>query len=125
VKGKQFLLKLPMKPSLDTLFVTTPSAKADRTEAMLGSLGLNVTRADNICVAEIYSETQHFEAAVYDQSLTSEEQISLARIMRIRWPWMRILRVAPASAPPVEDGLFDCTALSESQLPACIERSLI
>jgi hypothetical protein len=125
VMGKQFLLKLSMKRPLPTLFVTLPSAQADRTETVLQSLGLSVTRADNICVAEIYSEAQHFEAAVYDQSLAPQEQVSLARIMRIRWPWMRILRVAPASAPPVDHGLFDCTALSESQLAACIERSLI
>jgi hypothetical protein len=121
--GKQFLLKLSMKPLLPTLFVTIPSALADRTEAVLQSLGLSVIRADNVCVAEIYSEAQHFEAAVYDQSLSPEEQVSLARIMRIRWPWMRILRLAPASAPPLIDhDLFDCTALSESQLAACIER---
>jgi hypothetical protein len=120
--GKQFLLKLPMKSPLPILFVTIPSTRADRTEAVLRSLGLSVTCADNICVAEMYSEAQHFEAAVYDQSLSPEEQVSLARVMRIRWPWMRILRLAPASAQPVDHGLFDCTALSESQLAACIER---
>jgi hypothetical protein len=120
--GKQFLLKLSMKRPLPTLFVTVPSAQADRTEEVLQSLGLSVTRADNICVAEMYSEAQRFEAAVYDQSLTPQEQVSLARIMRIRWPWMRILRLAPVSASPVDHGLFDCTALSASQLAACVER---
>ena len=119
--GKQFLLKLSMKRLLPTLFVTIPSAQADRTETVLRSLGLNVTRADNICEAEIYSEGQHFEAAVYDESLSPVEQVSLAQIMRIRWPWMRILRLAVAPAPPVDHGLFDCTALSESQLAACVE----
>jgi hypothetical protein len=114
-----------MKRPLPTLFVTVPSAQADRTEEVLESLGLSVTRADNICVAEMYSEAQQFEAAVYDQSLTPQEQVSLARIMRIRWPWMRILRLAPASAPPVDHALFDCTAPSASQLAGCIERSLI
>ena len=38
-----------------------------------------VTRADNVCYAEMYADTQHFKAAVYDQSLSQEEQASLAR----------------------------------------------
>jgi hypothetical protein len=113
-----------MKSPVPILFVSIPSAQADKTEAMLQSLGLTVTRADNICVAEIYSEANRFEGAIYDQSLTPEEQISLARVMRVRWPWMRILRLASTSAPPLDQDPFDCSALSESQLAACIERSL-
>jgi DNA-binding NtrC family response regulator len=111
-------------PGIAVLFVTIPSVQADQTEAALQSLGLSVTRADNICYAEMYAEAQHFEAAVYDQSLTQEEQVSLARVMRIRWPWIRIIRSVSSSAPASEDGLFDCSALSESQLAACVEQSL-
>jgi hypothetical protein len=112
------------------LFVATPSAQADRTEAVLRSMGLGITRADNICFAEIYAEAQQFAGAVYDQSLSEEEQVSLARVMRIRWPWMRIIRwVSPGNSlsPRIlsDDKLFDCSALSESQLAACVERSLI
>jgi hypothetical protein len=105
-----------------TLFVAVPSAQADQTEAILGSAGLGVTRADNICVAEMYAESQRFEAAVYDQSLSPEEQVSLARVMRIRWPWMRIIRLA--SAPHENDALFDCTAFSTTQLTTFVERAL-
>jgi DNA-binding NtrC family response regulator len=120
-----------MRPfrAIAVLFVSLPSAQADQTEAALESLGLSVTRADNICYAEMYAEAQHFEAAVYDQSLTQEEQVSLARVMRIRWPWIRIIRSVSTAAPlsPVasaDDGLFDCSALSALQLTACVERSL-
>ncbi len=113
-----------MRITASTLFVTIPSAQADRTEALLQSMGLSVTRADNICFAEMYAEAQHFEAAVYDQSLTREEQVSLAQVMRIRWPWMRIIRWGSSGDPVLDNALFDCSALSESQLAACVERSL-
>jgi hypothetical protein len=106
------------------LFVATPSAQADRIEAALQSMGLSVTRADNICFAEVYAEAQHFAGAVYDQSLSEVEQVSLARVMRIRWPWIRIIRwVAPGNSLS-DNTLFDCSALSESQLADCVERSL-
>ncbi|MGA3227564.1 MAG: hypothetical protein ABSC65_27615 [Acidobacteriaceae bacterium] len=106
------------------LFVATPSAQADRTESVLQSMGLSVTRADNICFAEVYAEAQHFAGAVYDQSLSGEEQVSLARVMRIRWPWMRIIRWVSPGNSLFDDTLFDCSALSESQLAACVEHSL-
>jgi hypothetical protein len=127
--AKPFLLKVQMKHyravAVPTLLVTIPSAQADRTEAALRSLGLSVTRADNVCFAEMYAEAQHFEAAVYDQSLSQQEQVSLARVMRIRWPWIRIVRLVSSNDYAVaEDALFDCSARSESQLTACIERSL-
>ena len=83
-----------------------------------------MTRADNICFAEMYAEGQHFEAAVYDQSLSQQEQVSLAQMMRIRWPWIRIIRVASSRMLSPDDALFDCIAHSESQLTACIERAL-
>jgi hypothetical protein len=110
--------------AVPTIFVAIPSAQADQTEAALQARGLSITRADNICVAEMYAEAQHFEAAIYDQSLSQEEQVSLARVMRIRWPWMRILRLVPSGAPLVDDALFDLSALSASQLASWVERSL-
>jgi hypothetical protein len=85
---------------------------------------LSVTRADNICFAEVYAEAQHFAGAVYDQSLSGEEQVSLARVMRIRWPWIRIIRLAAPGNSLSDNTLFDATALSESQLADCVERSL-
>ncbi len=127
--AKPFLLKLHMKPlraiAVPTLLVTVPSGQADRTEALLRSFGLSVTRADNVCVAEMYAQAQHFEAAVYDQSLSQQEQISLAQVMRIRWPWIRIIRLVSSSDHSLaDDALFDCSAQSESQLTSCIERAL-
>ena len=110
--------------AVPTIFVTIPSVQADQTEAALQARGLSITRADNICVAEMYAEAQHFEAAIYDQSLSQEEQVSLARVMRIRWPWMRILRLVPSGAPLVDDALFDLSALSASQLASWVERLL-
>jgi hypothetical protein len=109
--------------ALPTLFVCIPSTQTDKTDAALRARGLTVTRADNICVAELFAQAQHFETAVYDHSLSQEEQVSLARVMRIRWPWMRIIRwVAAGGDLPVEDGLFDCSAHSASQLADCFER---
>ncbi len=114
-----------MKRKTSTLFVTIPSAQADQTEAALQAKGLIVTRADNICVAEMMAEGQRYEAAVYDRSITPEEQASLARVMRVRWPWMRLIRYLPAGKAPWDDGLFDCTAVSAAELAACAERSLV
>src|ERR1700722_962124 len=107
------------------LFICAPSTQADRTAATLRSHGLNVTRADNICVAEMYAEAEPFEAAIYYQSLSQEDQASLARVMRIRWPWIKIIRwVPPGAPPPLDEALFDCTVLSESELTSCIEGRL-
>jgi hypothetical protein len=91
-------------------------------------MGFIVTRADNVCFAEIYAEAQQFAGAVYDQSLSEEEQVSLARVMRIRWPWMRIIRWVPPDnsfSPRTfsDDTLFDCSAVSESQLASCVKHS--
>ncbi len=117
-------MKRSRAPAVPTLFVGGASPAADGTEAALRSIGLELTRVDNICVAEMVAEAQHFEAAVYDQSLSQEEQVSLARVMRIRWPWMRIIRCVFSGDPLIEDALFDCTAVSEAQLAACVKRSL-
>jgi hypothetical protein len=110
--------------ALPTLFVCIPSAQADQTESTLRAKGLSVTRADNVCFAEMFAAAQRFEAAIFDQSLSQEEQVSLARVMRIRWPWMRIIRWVSSADPLEDDALFDCSAVSASQLAACVERSL-
>ncbi len=110
--------------AMPVLFVCSPSAQADQTEAALRAKGLTVTRADNICVAEMFAEAQRFEAALYDQSLSQKEQVSLARVMRIRWPWMRIVRWVSPGDPLQDDALFDCSASSASQLASCVERVL-
>lgn len=111
-------------PELPTLFVTVPSSQADQTEAVLQDLGLTITRADNICFAEMFAEAQRYEAAIYDRSLAQEEQTSLARVMRIRWPWMRIIRLVSADEPLLEDDLFDWSVVSAEELAARVERSL-
>jgi hypothetical protein len=109
-----------MEQNVPTLLVALPSAQADQTETFLLAQGISVIRAENICFAEMYAEVQFFVAAVYDESLSQEEQVSLARVMRIRWPWIRIIRRISSNVPLLEDGLFDCSAVSESQLADCI-----
>jgi hypothetical protein len=109
--------------ALPTLYVSIPSTQADHTEAELRAKGLNVTRADNICLAEMFAQAQRFEAAVYDHSLSQEEQVSLARVMRIRWPWMRIIRLVSAGDPLQDNVLFDCSVFSRSQLASCLDRA--
>ena len=110
--------------AVPALFVTLPSEQADQTEAALQAKGLDVTRAENICYAEMFAEAQRFEAAVYDRSHSQQEQASLARVMRIRWPWMRIIRFVSAGEELLDDALFDCSAVSAAELAACVERSL-
>ena len=114
----------PPKKALAALFVTVPSPEADQTESTLQAKGLRVTRADNICFAEMFAQEQRFEAAIYDRSLSQEEQISLARVMRIRWPWMKLLRWVAPGAPLLEDDLFDWSVHTEPELAACVERRL-
>ena len=110
--------------AVPALFVTLPSEQAEQTEAALQAKGLLVTRADNICYAEMYAEAQRFETAVYDRSLSQQEQAALARVMRIRWPWMRILRFVSPGEALLDDALFDCSAASAAELAACVERLL-
>ena len=111
-------------PSVPLLFVCAPSEQADETSALLQSKGMLVTRADNVCYAEMYADTQMFAAAVYDQSLSQEEQASLARVMRIRWPWMRILRWGADGKPFFEDELFDWSVRTQPELASCVELRL-
>jgi hypothetical protein len=107
------------------LFVAAPSAQADRTEAVLRANGLTVTRADNVCFAEIYAEAHRFAAAIYDQSLSQEEQASLARVMRFRWPWMRILHWVSSGDPVEDEDLFDWSFRTETELADCVALRLI
>ncbi len=109
----------PASPAfaVSVLLVGSPSAVVDRTESDLSASGFMVTRADNICYAELFAETQYFDAAVYTSSLSPEEQVSLARIMRVRWPWMRLVRCG-YKLIPAEDSLFDGAVASEPDLPA-------
>jgi hypothetical protein len=122
VKPKQ--QKKQRAPAVPLLFVCAPSGEADETAAMLEARGMLITRADNVCYAEMYADTQHFKAAVYDQSLSQEEQASLARVMRIRWPWMRILRWVAGSDPFFEDELYDWSVRTQAELAHCVDLRL-
>ena len=118
-------MKPPKKAlAVPALFVTVPSPESDQIALTLQAKGLLITRADNICFAEMYAEAQRFEAAIYDRSLSQEEQVSLARVMRIRWPWMKLLRWVAPGAPLLEDDLFDWSVHTEPELAACVERRL-
>jgi hypothetical protein len=112
--------KLSPGEAVTALFVAALSAQADRTEAVLRANGLTVTRAENVCFAEIYAEAQRFAAAIYDRSLSQEEQASLARVMRIRWPWMRILRWVPSGDELHNEDLFDWSVRNERELADCV-----
>ncbi len=86
--------------------------------------GYAITHAESICHAEMFSEAQYFDAAVYDETLTEVEQVSLARIMRVRWPWMRLIRCGSFPIKITSDPLFDAMEASEASLPETIERCL-
>ncbi|ACO33059.1 MULTISPECIES: hypothetical protein [Acidobacterium] len=110
--------------AIPLLLVGSDSAELDRKAALLTAHGYVVTRAENICYAEMFAAEQYFEAAVYDSSLDTQEQISLARIMRVRWPWMRLVRCGPMPAHADPD-LFDAWSLSEERLPQDVESTLV
>jgi hypothetical protein len=110
--------------SIPLLLVGADSAEVDRKAALLHAHGYAVTRAESICHAEVFAAEQYFEAAVYDGSLDLQEQISLARIMRVRWPWMRLVRCGPMPAH-ADPGLFDAWSLSEERLPQDVESTLV
>lgn len=110
--------------AIPLLLVGSDSAELDRKAALLAAHGYVVTRAENICYAEMFAAEQYFEAAVYDSSLDTQEQISLARIMRVRWPWMRLVRCGPMPAHADPD-LFDAWSLSEERLPQDVESTLV
>jgi hypothetical protein len=111
-------------PAIPLLLVGSNSAEMDRKAALLHAHGYVVTRAENICYAEMFAAEQYFEAAVYDVSLDAQEQISLARIMRVRWPWMRLVRCGPMPVHADPD-LFDAWSMSEDRLPQDVESALV
>ena len=80
--------------------------------------------AETICHAEVFSESQYFDAAIYDESLTEVEQVSLARIMRVRWPWMRLIRCGYTPLTITDDVVFDATARSEGELAEVVANCL-
>jgi hypothetical protein len=106
------------------MLVGAPSGEIDRKYALLRTSGFDVTCADTICHAEVFAESQYFEAAVYDESLSPQEQVALARVMHVRWPWMHLIRCGHTPLEIAEDSLFHCTAASESQIPMCLEHLL-
>lgn len=114
----------PNQPTIPLLLVATPGAQTDRKVALLETSGFSVTRADTICHAEIFAAEQYFDAALYDDSIPAHEQIALARVMRVRWPWMRLVSAGklPANHDP---DLFDASSISEENLPTAIYQVLI
>jgi hypothetical protein len=106
------------------MLIGAPSAALDRKHALLRNSGYDVTRADTICHAEVFAESHTFEAAIYDDSLSPQEQVSLARIMQIRWPWIHLIRCGHTPLPIADDALFHCTAPSEAHLRICLARLL-
>lgn len=114
--------------STTVLLVGSPSPALDRKHRLLETSGFDITRAENICYAEVFAETHYFDAAICDESLPAPEQQSLARVMRVRWPWMRLISCGVHSAADktaadeiaadeTEDRLFDARETSESALP--------
>lgn len=112
------------KPAIPLLLVGMPIPQTDRKASLLESSGFTVTRAENICYAELFAAQQYFDAAVYDDSIPPQEQISLARIMRVRWPWMRLISMGtlPTNFDP---DLFDTWSASEENLPTALHQVLI
>ena len=115
--------RLPAKIA-SVLFVGPPSVALDRRLSLLQSCGFAVTHAESICHAEMYSEAQYFDAAVYDETLTEVEQVSLARVMRVCWPWMRLIRRGSEPIRITGDSLFDAMDASEAALPETVLRCL-
>jgi hypothetical protein len=103
------------------LLVGPPSPSLQRKQALLQNSGFEITFAENICYAELFAEIQYFDAAIYDESLPPHEQLSLARVMRVRWPWMRLV----ACGRPPEKAIFDAHESSEANLPHTLRKLLI
>lgn len=110
--------------TLWVLLVGSPSAALERRMQVLQTAGFSVTHAESVCHAEMYSEAQYFDAAIYDPSLSEVEQVSLARIMRVRWPWMRLVRCSHAPIHITRDALFDASEASESHLAESLRAML-
>ncbi len=106
--------------TISLLVVGSPSTALDRKISLLHSAGFTVTHAESICHAELDSEAQYFDAAVYDETLSEVEQVALARIMRVRWPWMRLVRCGSSPIRITSDPLFDAMEASEANLPETV-----
>jgi hypothetical protein len=115
---------MKLQSMVPLLLVGAPGAETDRKASLLEANGFTVTRADTICHAEMFAAEQYFDAAVYDSSIHPQEQVSLARIMRVRWPWMRLISMGhlPANFDP---DLFDNWSASEETLPNTLNQVLI
>ncbi len=121
---------MPRKPKNEKVQAASPnsvllvgvlSPALERKQSLLQNHGFDITFAENVCYAEIFAEARHFDAAVYDVSLPIEEQASLARVMRVRWPWMRLIS---CGTDPGDGRLFDANESSESQLPETLRQVL-
>jgi len=106
------------------LLVGAPSPALKRRQRLLQSAGMDVVCSDNICTAEMISETQYFDGAVYDDSLPAHEQVSLAQVMRVRWPWMRLVRYGHVAGEERSDELFDASQPLEEGLAATLRNVL-
>jgi hypothetical protein len=106
------------------LLVGTPSPSLKRRQRLLQSAGLDVVCSDNVCTAEVLSESHYFDGALYDDSVPAHEQVSLARVMRVRWPWMRLVRYGHATMEERSDGLFDASQPSEAELATTLKNLL-
>jgi hypothetical protein len=113
-----------MERTISLLLVGAQTPTLERKRQLLGDAGFAVTLADNICEAEVYSEAQYFDGAVYDESLSETEQVSLARVMRVRWPWMRLVRCGHLPLSITEDAVFDATSASEARLSEVVRDCL-
>jgi DNA-binding NtrC family response regulator len=119
--ARKDLVDKPLNASATSILLVGPSSPSLlRKKTVLQRHGFDITLAENICYAEVFAETQHFDAAVYDDALPAHEQLSLARVMRIRWPWMRLISCGPAPS----DGLFDANEFSEAALPETLREVL-
>jgi CheY-like chemotaxis protein len=110
----------PPAAAAAVLLVGAHAPSLERKQSLLESSGFAVTLAENICYAELFAQERHFDAAVCDESLPPHERISLARVLRIRWPWMRLVACGDAS----ENDLFDAAEPSEADLPEILRAVL-
>ena len=124
-RRSNLLTKSNKKTKRNVLLVGAPSAVLERRAHLLRASGFTVTQAENVCYAEMFSDQQYFDAAVYDDSLVAEEQMSLASVMRIRWAWMKLIQFQTHGRPGNLAGIFDATVSAESELVASIQSRLL
>jgi DNA-binding response OmpR family regulator len=126
-------MEMPRKLQKDKTYLASPasvllieesSPSLQRRQQSLEISGFAVTRAENICYAEIFAGSQHFDAAIYDDSVPTEEQHSLARTMRLHWPWMRLVSCAAPPQHELSRQLFDANQSSALALPKTLREIL-